>query len=97
MIERHGNIILDHSTAQALTYSPDGKWIAVSAGNLFDDIAVIDTRTGVVVERIQAHSRHVFSLEFGPKGDFLVSDSDDALVEIWSFDAQPPYLDQDAK
>lgn len=63
-----------------VTYAPDGKTIAVatSAG-----IELYDTSTFKKVKTLSKHHDFVASVNFSPKGNLLVSGSDDNTIKIW--------------
>jgi WD40 repeat protein len=65
------------------TFSPDGRLVAV--GTWGGDIAVADTRTGLVQRRWQAAPFPVKHVTFTPDGRFILSGAD-GKAAIWSVD-----------
>jgi len=63
-----------------VTYAPDGKCIAVatSAG-----IELYDTTTYKRIKMLSKHRDFVASVNFSPRGNLLVSGSDDNTIKIW--------------
>ena len=65
--------------------SPNGDYVA--AGSLDKSVRVWDTRTGMLVERldgqIEGHKDSVYSVAFAPDGRSLVSGSLDKTIKMW--------------
>ncbi|MCS7016517.1 MAG: WD40 repeat domain-containing protein [Gemmatales bacterium] len=72
-------------TTKYLTFSPDGRWLAVGKGNR-DSVGVVevwDWRTGKLVWARLGHPRGVTALAYSPDGRFLLSASLDQTVTVW--------------
>jgi WD40 repeat protein len=65
-----------------LTYSPDGKTLAASAGS---DVNLWDANTGNLIKKIGGqHKSEVISLAFAPLGSTLITASrEDGCVYLW--------------
>ena len=71
--------------------SPNGDFVA--AGSLDKSVRVWDTRTGMLVERldgqIEGHKDSVYSVAFAPDGRSLVSGSLDKTIKMWELGIVP--------
>lgn len=47
---------------------------------------VWDLRTKTVVHRFTGHEQDIYSLDFAPAGDFLVSGSGDRSTKVWEME-----------
>lgn len=69
--------------------SPNGDFVA--AGSLDKSVRVWDTRTGMLVERldgkVEGHEDSVYSVAFAPDGRSLVSGSLDKTIKMWELGA----------
>ena len=67
--------------------SPDGRLLAAPAsdpdGNL-TDIALVDTRTGKVVRRLENHTDEIDVTEFSPDGRLVAANSADRTTIVWN-------------
>jgi WD40 repeat protein len=68
-------------TVDALTFSPDGRWLA--SGSSDRTIRVWDLSTGRTICTLEGHTDDVWSLSFSPDGKHLASASQDGAVRIW--------------
>jgi mono/diheme cytochrome c family protein len=70
---------------RAVTFSPDGKWVAAAGGQpaRFGEIKIWDAATGALVRTIRGHVDSIYAIAFSPSGDRLASGSYDRLVKIW--------------
>ncbi|KAG8947233.1 hypothetical protein FRC03_001146 [Tulasnella sp. 419] len=75
-------ILTFHSsaTARAITVTRDGTLAASPSRN---DIVLWRIDTGVIVHRLEGHTRSVKRVAFLPDGTGLVSGSDDKTLRIW--------------
>ncbi len=72
----------DHQAyVNAVTYSPDGKYIASASADR--TIKVIDASTGKSVITCQGSTDVVNALAYSPEGKHIVSGSDDRMVRVW--------------
>eukprot|EP01111_Echinosteliopsis_oligospora_P015948 TRINITY_DN647_c0_g1_i1.p1 TRINITY_DN647_c0_g1~~TRINITY_DN647_c0_g1_i1.p1 ORF type:complete len:595 (-),score=176.23 TRINITY_DN647_c0_g1_i1:49-1833(-) len=87
-------VLTDHrGTPTAVTYSPDGKWIATADTNR--DIFVWDSATKAL--KIQGwvfHNAKVTSLAWNPNSKYIVSGSLDSHVIVWSVDEPSKRIQQ---
>jgi WD40 repeat protein len=73
----------------ALTFSPDGKTLAVGAGINpgagleSGDVFLYDVAGGKKFVHVQAHPRHVWTLAFAPDGKTLATGGDEPNVRLW--------------
>jgi WD40 repeat protein/serine/threonine protein kinase len=66
----------------ALAYSPDGSWIASSAGQ-DKTVLVWEAATGRIVHELPGHTEPITGLAFSPDGGRLASASMDKTVRLW--------------
>lgn len=65
----------------SVAISPDALYVA--AGSLDKIVRVWDTRTGILLERLEGHKDSVYSVAFSPDGKTLVSGSLDKTLKLW--------------
>jgi WD40 repeat protein len=70
------------SLIERVTFSPDGRRLAVSGWD--GTVRLADVATGHEVLALRAHSGRVWGVNFSPSGDALVSASEDGKVLLWS-------------
>ncbi len=68
----------------ACCYSPDGRYLAVSATYGPGKLALYDVETLVHVHTFEGHSKYVASLAFSSDSQTLASGSRDNTVRLWS-------------
>jgi hypothetical protein len=68
-------------------FSPDGRTLAVSAGEASATILLFDVPTGKEVLRLRGHASRVRSLAFSPDGTRLASGQWDSTALIWDISA----------
>jgi DNA-binding beta-propeller fold protein YncE len=66
-------------------FSPDGRWVVRSDENHSHRVQVYDLGTGKPVGPPLQHGSTVLHAAFSPKGDSLVTASDDNTARIWDF------------
>ena len=64
----------------ALAYSPNGKYIAVSSNKL----AFLLNADGGVVDSFFAHTKPITSITFSPDSKFILTGSSDSSVKLWT-------------
>jgi WD40 repeat protein len=77
---------LGHSdSVNAITYSPDGKWIA--SGSVDMSIQIWDAETGKHQMSCFGHTGQVIGLDWSPDGKYLVSCSIDKTIRAWAVES----------
>ena len=80
---------VQHKVVDTLTFSPDGRVLAVGVGS--GHVLLCDPSTGKRLRLWKAHSNHVFSLAFAPDGERLLTSSGVAeICESLADDPIPP-------
>lgn len=80
-----GTVLLDQPRlgfGSGLTYSPDGRTLAVSHG--YREIALWDTTTGRLLHLLKGHKYNVRALAFSPDGRTLASGGDGDAIILWN-------------
>jgi WD40 repeat protein len=71
--------------ARAVTYSPDGKFLAVAtATKIQPAVQVFDLRTNTRFWKLEGHSIELNSVAYSPDENLLVSTSADTSVIVWN-------------
>ncbi len=75
----------EYSTADRLTFSPDGQMIASSHNDVNRNyiIKLRKIQDGKVVNIINAHRGNITGLAFMPNGSVLLSSSEDDTIRVW--------------
>lgn len=74
--------IWDDGHVNGLAFSPDDSKIAVAGDN--NDIAIIETSTGKLLNMLKGHQDGVNSVNFSSDGNMLVSSGEDGKVILWN-------------
>jgi WD40 repeat protein len=64
-----------------VSYSPDGKWLAVPENDY--SVKILDANTGVEVRRLEGHDGRVECATFSPDGLRIASGAWDQAVHVW--------------
>ena len=67
--------------SDSLTYSPDGRKIAIAQGR---DILLLNPNTGVLQQKFSGHTNGSHSLVFSSDSNTLVSSSWDGTIRFWN-------------
>lgn len=74
-LEGHGDYV------QAVSFSPDGSWIATASN---DDTVKLWEQDGRLRQTLRGHLDQVKSVSVSPNGELLASASNDATVKLWT-------------
>ena len=75
------------SLGRGVSFSPDGKWLAVSGGNTDGTppfAAIRDASTGVVVRPLAGPTSWVASIHFSPDGQLVIASDAGGYVYLWN-------------
>jgi len=64
-----------------LTYSPDGRWLAV--GNAAGVAHILDAETGALVRAVEAHRSRIPAIAFSPDGAWFATGGHDWKIVLW--------------
>jgi WD40 repeat protein len=85
--------IVDYRFAYgAMSFSPDGLWLAT--GSAGGNIAVWDPLTGAKVWDLGRHQHYVYTVGFGRDGRTLVSGGEDGVCYLWDLRPAGKQLDK---
>ena len=80
------NLIYNDNVVGAMTFSPDGKTLAVAAGGGSDSDGhrwrIYDVRSGAVIAMGSEHEAAVRAIAFSKSGDLLVTGSEDTTIVV---------------
>jgi WD40 repeat protein/serine/threonine protein kinase len=80
------NFDLPDENVTALTFSPDGRWLAAAAGNTVPLIKIWDLTTGELHATLLGHRTYITALVFFPDGRTLASASTDQTLRLWDLE-----------
>ena len=72
--------------AQAIAWSPNSYYIAVTSGLLSETVQIWDASTGQASfthARYSGHSETIQALSWSPDGTYIASTGDDGTVQVW--------------
>jgi WD40 repeat protein len=69
-----------------LAYSPDGRWLAIRAGDE-KTVLLLDARTHETAARLQGHEKFVFGATFSHDSRRLATCGGDHTVRLWQTDS----------
>lgn len=79
------NILHLCSTPGSAIFSPYEQYITISYLT-HDDFYIFDTKTESITKTLSGHSSNVTYTTFNPRGNLIVSASDDKTLRIWDFE-----------
>jgi eukaryotic-like serine/threonine-protein kinase len=79
-------------TARHLSYSPDGRLLAVAGAGFQKNVRLIDSETGKDVGTLDGHNDRVVESAFCPMGQEIASAASDGTVKIWNLATTKPRL-----
>jgi WD40 repeat protein/tRNA A-37 threonylcarbamoyl transferase component Bud32 len=74
-------VLRDKSEVSSVAFSPDGERLASAGGD--GTVTIWNSRTGEVVQTLNAHTDFVYSVAFHPDGRHLASAGADRKVKVW--------------
>src|SRR5262249_44258193 len=74
-------IFRDETQVNGLAFSPDGESIAAACGD--GTVKIRNSKTGKVIQTLDAHPDAVFSVAFHPDGKHLATVGADQQVKVW--------------
>ncbi len=72
------------SPSQALSWSPNGKFIASTSNGYDERVRVWNASTGQNILSYTGHSSKVRTIAWSPDGKHIASGGDDSTVQIWN-------------
>jgi len=75
------------SVGLAVTFSPDGQWLATPHGDGL--IRIWSVEAGRIVQTLEGHRGLVFGVKFSPDGTRLASGGIDHSVRLWQLGVRP--------
>jgi WD40 repeat protein len=76
------------STVSAVSYSPDGRWLASAGADAM--VYLWDAATGAQIHALAGHTQPVASLAFSPDGQTLASGGYDNELRLWDVASGAP-------
>jgi hypothetical protein len=79
------NRIQNIPSVSCLSFSPDGKMIAIGT---WDDIVKLWSLDGREIQTLRGHSDRINSIEFSPDSKIIATGSKDKTAKLWSIDGR---------
>jgi len=79
-------LVSGYSGVISISYSPDGKLIAVGCGFVDPRITIWDTDKKEVIIKLEGHAGFVSEVAFSSDGSTLASSSGDQTIKLWNTD-----------
>jgi WD40 repeat protein len=100
--DSNGNLIRPikaHDRVMSVSFSPDGRQIATAGVDKTSNTVKLWRLDGKLLDTLTEHQKLVRQVIFNPKGDQIITASDDQTVKLWSRDGKtrPKNLNQDSK
>ncbi|HEY9838441.1 MAG TPA: WD40 repeat domain-containing protein, partial [Vampirovibrionales bacterium] len=73
----------ESATINSLTFSPDGRFIALGGGRNDPRIEIWDLQQEKRIRHWNTYQNRVLALAFSPDGNTLISSSDGGAIEVW--------------
>jgi WD40 repeat protein len=88
------NIVVDPAPGFATAFSPDGRVLALGAGNddVENSVRLLDVQTGKLLGVCIGHKQGVVSVCFSPDGRTLATAGDDSTLRFWNVANQQELL-----
>ncbi len=80
-------VLRDKPEVNSLAFSPDGELLASAGGD--GSVKVRNSRTGKVIQTLDAHPDAAFGVAFHPEGKHLASVGSDQQVKVWDLTTDP--------
>lgn len=78
--------LLEKGYILAICFSSDNRWIVSSTRSSYDNVRILDARSGNWVCTLKGHVTDVWTVDFSPVGHYIVSGSADGLIRLWRYE-----------